>query len=383
MTTTQDSLLPQATPEDIEDRPVYHQIKTVTTMTGLTERRIRLYEQASGTPVPREMRGAASYRMFSPADIFALADYKRTIGEGETLPRPITASVYLPKGGAGKSTLSTELSVLWQLNGLRVLLVDLDPQASSTVIFGYEPEADSTDFESYGMREDEVVQHTFADLLSFQGVPGHHVVKLSEALKMPYSIFGPHLIPSDVNLAGIFYNLDKAANRDRRIEAWVRQGRENPTPALDLTKYDIILFDNAPATSVLSRAALVASDFCIAPVRLDALSAKSLSFVSGEFESLLEATLPCPELIAVPTFHSPQTSRSKQIMAGLWTKYAEAMVDSRVRASEIFPKSLLKTKPRDRMPVSLQHPKHPVVRDDLVSVAAEILTRFKEVAARG
>ncbi len=46
------------------------------------------------------------------------------------------------KGGSGKTTTSTHLAQFFALRGYRVLAVDLDPQASMSALFGYQPEFD-------------------------------------------------------------------------------------------------------------------------------------------------------------------------------------------------------------------------------------------------
>jgi len=46
------------------------------------------------------------------------------------------------KGGSGKTTVSTHLAQYLALRGYRVLAIDLDPQASMSALFGYQPEFD-------------------------------------------------------------------------------------------------------------------------------------------------------------------------------------------------------------------------------------------------
>ena len=48
--------------------------------------------------------------------------------------RTIAISNY--KGGVGKTTTAVNLSAIYAAQGMRVLLVDLDPQASATDFFG-------------------------------------------------------------------------------------------------------------------------------------------------------------------------------------------------------------------------------------------------------
>ena len=93
-----------------EQKIVMHTMKTVSTMVGLTERRIKQYEMQSEKQIHRVSRGggAIKVRMFTPEDIFDLVAYKREQGEGERLAKPVSAGIYLPKGGVGKSTVATE-----------------------------------------------------------------------------------------------------------------------------------------------------------------------------------------------------------------------------------------------------------------------------------
>lgn len=358
-----------------------YRIKAVAAMLGVSDTTVRSYEADMGLDPRRQDNGGPKIRLYSPEEVFQMAAHRRSRPGASlrTLPRPLTLSVFLPKGGVGKSSVSTELSVQFALMGFRTLLVDLDPQGSSTVIFGYETEAEESEAEAFGLSKDRIVNATIANLLPFNDVPGigGQPQSFSSVVKKPFGEYGPHLVPADVTLSSVLWTLMQASNRERRLAAWLHKGRETPSEMLDLSGYDIVIFDNSPSASVLSRASLVASDYCISPVRLDALSAKSLSFVSRELQKLVETDLPCPQLIAIAAFFASNTARSREIIKGMSSYYTDAMTPTMVRQSEIFPRSLLTIKPEERMPVSLQYPTHDVVREDLCGIANNILDRFR------
>lgn len=84
------------------------------------------------------------------------------------------------KGGSGKTTTAAHLAQYLALQGYRVLTVDLDPQASLSSLFGYQPELDLNGNDTiYGaIRYDEdrrplsdVIRHTYVDGLDL--VPGN------------------------------------------------------------------------------------------------------------------------------------------------------------------------------------------------------------------
>src|SRR5690606_17310716 len=84
------------------------------------------------------------------------------------------------KGGSGKTTTSAHLAQYFALQGYRTLAIDLDPQASMSALFGYQPELDLTGNDTlYGaIRYDEervplsqVIRKTYFDGLDI--VPGN------------------------------------------------------------------------------------------------------------------------------------------------------------------------------------------------------------------
>jgi chromosome partitioning protein len=342
-------------------------------MLGVNESTVRSYVKELGMEISMRKSGSVGIRMFTPDDVFRLAAHKHA---GEPKRKPVTVSVYLAKGGVAKTTLATEMAVQFQLAGLKTLLVDLDPQASATYVLGLDPEVDRSDYKQLGYREEDVVEHTFVDLFDFPTPPQTHV-PLAKVLKKPYGEFGPHLIPADIKLSHLatYLSFDRS-----KPMAWILQliakGRTGAIRDVDLGGYDVIMFDCAPASSIVTSNALVASDYCIAPVRLDALAAKSLAFVSADLQALADAGHPFPQIITVPTFFSQSTQRSVQIMAGLLQHYSSSLLGPQLRQSEVFPRVLLTVKPHERMPLSLRQPGHAVVSDDLRPIASELIRRF-------
>ena len=61
------------------------------------------------------------------------------------MPKSIKLPIINRKGGVGKTSVSTNLAYLLARSGKRTLLIDLDPQGNSTVIFGDEDAEDLVD----------------------------------------------------------------------------------------------------------------------------------------------------------------------------------------------------------------------------------------------
>ena len=135
---------------------------------------------------PQLEKGPSGRRSYTLAQINELREFLSKNGTRPSVRRN-GASEHLQviavtnfKGGSGKTTTSAHLAQSLALSGLRVLAIDLDPQASLSGLFGYQPELDVGANETlYGaIRYDDErklladnIRHTYFDGLDL--VPGN------------------------------------------------------------------------------------------------------------------------------------------------------------------------------------------------------------------
>ncbi|MFC6592817.1 ParA family protein [Deinococcus lacus] len=194
----------------------------------------------------------------------------------------IVLTVFNHAGGAGKTSVTREVG--WELSqrGLRVLLVDLDPQANLTSWLGVSPVA----------REQTV----------------YPVAVEGEALPGPVAVHGLSLIPANVGLAlaeGQMLGRVGAQTRLRRaLEAVSDQ-------------YDVTLIDSPPSLGQLSILGALAADQMLVPVPtrqkgLDALPGLSQAF--AEYRSVR------PDLrvaLYIPTLYDARRLHDREVLSQL------------------------------------------------------------------
>lgn len=140
-------------------------------------------------------------------------------------------ALFNQSGGVGKSTLTQNIG--FQLAELqhRVLLVDMDPQASLTTFMGVDSGS---------------LQQTVYDAI-MQGEP----------LAIQNNICGMDLAPSNITLSAAEMELVVAEMREVRLV-------EALEPVAD--QYDFILIDCPPSLGVLSYISLIAADYVLVPI---------------------------------------------------------------------------------------------------------------------
>ena len=133
--------------------------------------------------------------------------------------------------------------------GKKVLLVDMDPQASLTISLGHP-------------RPDELPV-TISDMM--QKVIMDEEIKLREGILTHPE--GVDLMPASISLSGLEVSLVNAMSRESILKQYLEPLKKN---------YDFIILDCMPSLGMVTVNALAASDQLIVPVQAQYLSAKGL-----------------------------------------------------------------------------------------------------------
>lgn len=177
---------------------------------------------------------------------------------------PKVVTVRMAKGGVGKTTLVGNLGAALAMMGHKILLIDGDPQASLTLLMGLDPWAEG--FSHIG----ELMHRAYR----------REPARLEEAVVPVWP--GGHLdiIPADLSLTAADHWMMGAVSREY---AFARLLREN---AGFFARYDAVLVDTAPATSLLTNALMMASPEALAVAMLDGSSVKAMEVLEANIDEI-------------------------------------------------------------------------------------------------
>jgi len=201
------------------------------------------------------------------------------------------------KGGVAKTTTTLNLGVAFAEQGLKVLLVDLDPQGNLTM--------------SQGMNPDSIEKSMF-DVLVHR-LPIQEVIHHAEV----------DLAVSSIDLAGAELALSSMIGRERALEKALSEVRDN---------YDYVLIDTPPSLGLLTINALVASNGVIVPVQCEYLSLRGLVQLENTLSMIRENLNPRVEIQGIlPTMYDSRTLHSREAVEILQENFGALVFDTKIR----------------------------------------------------
>ena len=192
------------------------------------------------------------------------------------------------KGGVAKTTTVHCLGAALTERGLRVLLVDLDPQACLTFSAGIDPDA---------------LEVSLHDVL----------VGRSDAASVLVEASGMSLLPATIDLAGA------------EVHLLTRPGREHAlaralAPLLD--DFDMVLIDCPPSLGVLTINGLTAAQGVLIPLQCETLSHRGVGQLLetiGDVRAFTNPSLAVEGVVA--TMFDPRTRLANQTLASVGEAY--------------------------------------------------------------
>jgi chromosome partitioning protein len=244
------------------------------------------------------------------------------------------------KGGSGKTTTTVNLAAVFAERGLRVLVVDLDPQGSTTEwLGGCESPIGLVEFSAGGIRVSELVVPSTA--------PGVDLVPTS-----------PSLVPLGEE-SGNATGLAMVRGFARLPDYW-----------------DLVLIDTPPTLGYLSLAPLVASDQIVIPVEAHALALPGVASVIASIEHARKHVNRNLELLGIVACRVNPTKHTREVLDLLRSRFGAIVLEHSVREATQIAEA-----PALQLPITHYAPKSPVA-DDYRAVAAELLDRMGDLSSR-
>lgn len=199
-----------------------------------------------------------------------------------------TLTIANQKGGVGKTASAHALGVILAGQGLRVLVVDTDPQASLTQACG-------------------VTDCAGASLAEVLGgaTPGR--LRLADVVQDLGG--GLSLAPADIALAACELGLTSRLGR----EAVLRKAVQTQAG-----RFDLALIDCPPSLGLLTVGALVAADSVLIPTQPQAADLRGVRLFLETLETIKQELNPALEVLGIlPTFYDGRLNHHKQALEAM------------------------------------------------------------------
>ena len=230
----------------------------------------------------------------------------------------VTFSIF--KGGTGKTTTSVNTAAALVKKGKKVLLVDLDQQASATRYLDLDPEATPN---LYGV---------------FMRV-------VSPSLAIRKTKFGVDVLSSHVLLAAIEEALEPGD--ELKVLEFI-------TPLKP--SYDFILIDTPPGKAMLAFNGLAAADLILIPASAERMAVDGVADLINHVQRIMwnKFALTHQEVRILFTMYRSTTAHSPAIVENARKIWRDNILNVKIPHSTLFARSY-----DQRIPVNKLEPKHP------------------------
>jgi len=254
-------------------------------------------------------------------------------------------SVINHKGGVGKTAVSTNLSFALAEKGKRVLLVDLDPQAHSCIIYCMEVD------------EDNNVSHVIRDR-------SYDINKaICEASVQGDIIPDLSIIPSDLQLSLTEVEIYGRTRFEKLLHRQLDKIKDN---------FDYIIIDCPPNLGPLTQNAIFASNDILVPINYDNFALRGVKTLFDKIQDVKEDQ---PEF-SINILRNKRDMRDKKMTSSIESELSSNLPKEYVMKTVIRKASVLEQSRVELEPISIYAPKS-AIKSDYDKLAEEYINGAK------
>jgi chromosome partitioning protein len=232
-----------------------------------------------------------------------------------------TIAIVNQKGGCGKTTTTVNLAGCLEAEGMRVLVVDMDPQAHATLALGFNPEA-----------LDENLYEVLAE--------PDGAARLAQVVQVHSE--GLHVAPSGIVLSALEQKLtaERADARTERLQAAL---------ATVADRYDYALIDCPPNIGVLTFNALRAASEVIVPLETSYFAIHGVHKLLETIALLAERIGHDPAVRILPTLYDGRTRFARETLAEIRELFKDLCFDTVIRSNVRLREAARRGQPINRL----------------------------------